>query len=123
MSTPSQIVAVINKMIENSSLIDSVVVGSEDGDELFFAYDKKHKWSVKYDRSDDSFRLWYYPNSTFSTDQLSGFTSSEFSGMPMVSYGDGDFKAPEALESIAELYRVVQGKKYDVDKLFSEILK
>jgi hypothetical protein len=122
MSGTNKIVAVINKMIETSSLIEDVVQGETEhnSEELFFSYGKKHKWSIVR-RSNGEFGFWYYPGSSYSTKELAQIP--HFEGIPLVYYSDADFKAPEATESIAELYRIVQEKKYGIDKLFEEILK
>ncbi len=111
-----KIVQVINAMITNQSKITDVHRNNE---EYFFLYDKKHKWSILKNDSED-YSIHFYPNVEVGPDILANVNN--WDGIDFVSYSTEDLKTKEAIESYRELYQIVADKLYGIEDIFNEII-
>lgn len=112
----SKIITAINKMIENNDAITNVILS---GEEYFFLYRNKIKWSIIED-DDEDITLVLYPDSSSKLDELASTTN--WDKVNMVNYNTYDFKTQEANESFNELLQIVKGKVFGVDNLLDEII-
>jgi hypothetical protein len=111
-----KIVAAVNSMIGNSSLISHVIKSDE---ELFFIYDEKFKWSIS-KKDGGEFFMHYYPGQQ-TLEQLAFHTNwGEFNDF--ITYSTRDIKTKEARESFGELYQTVQTKLYGIDDVLDYII-
>jgi hypothetical protein len=116
----SKIVQAVNAMVATPDRIKSVQAGS--GEELFFVYDGKYKWSMRRDNNDGSYHLWYYPGDT-SIEALASTEGPEWEDVAMIGYHDKDIGTREAKASFAELYTIVKEKVFGMDEILDEIIK
>lgn len=115
----SKIVVAVNVMIMNPDKITSVLHGANE-DEVFFLYDKKHKWSLF--KNGDNIILSYYPGKN-SLEFLASIPAEEWeSGIDMVMYNSKEIGTKEAKASFNELYTLLQNKKYGMDEILDEII-
>lgn len=112
-----KIVQVINAMIINSQKITSVLKG---GEEYFFLYDGKFKWSISKD-SNKQFFLHFYPNTELSLESLSTYQNWT-ENISFITYSTVDLNTKEAKDSFNELYQIVVEKLFGVDDIFNEII-
>lgn len=115
----SKIVVAVNVMIVQREKITNVQDGGMDG-EIFFLYDKKHKWSMI--NNEDGHVLFYYPGAGKLVDLASippEFWSDE---VEMVPYRVKDIGTKEAKQTFAELYAVLKEIKYGMDKVLDDII-
>lgn len=113
-----KIVSAVNAMIANPDRISEVTLGM--GGEIFFRYAGKYNWSMK--KSDDEFKLWFYPGNRTIQD-LASFRGLDWATFTeMVYYSSGEIGTREAVESFGELYRVVSEKQHGVDKVLDDII-
>lgn len=112
-----KIVQVINAMISNQAKIDNVL---RNGGEYFFRYNKKHKWSIIKDESNETYFIHFYPVENVSIEDLASDNNGWYS--EFVTYSTADLKTNEAIESFRELYQIVTGKIYGIDDIFDEII-
>jgi hypothetical protein len=116
----SKIVKAINAMVSNQKLIGNVV-RSYDGKEFFFKYDNKHKWSIIKNEKGDYY-LHYYPGDQ-ELEELAGWPDQAWHDFnEMVSYNSKELGTKEALDSLSELYTVVQEKLYKMNEVLDEII-
>ncbi|MGA0557424.1 hypothetical protein ACO2Q8_12280 [Larkinella sp. VNQ87] len=116
-----KIVAAVNSMIANPNLI-STVIKSVDGNELFFTYEDRFKWSVT--KSDEGhYYLYYYPGNVSIQDLATIPEHKWTSSGDFITYSSKEIKTKEAYESFAELYQIVQGKLYGIDDVLDYIIK
>jgi len=115
----SKIVVAVNVMIVQKDKITNVINGGTEG-ELFFVYDKKHKWSMM--PSSDGHTLFYYPGSATLTSLASIPTEEWDDSIDMVIYRSKDIGTIEARQSFAELYAELKQKKFGMDKVLDEII-
>lgn len=113
-----KIVQAVNSMIANKAKITNVIVGN-DGD-FYFKFGE-HKWSIGGDS--DGYNLRYFPGND-TLDTIAAFIQVGWTNVPPTSvlYTTSDLKTREALQSFAELHRVVQEKLYDVDRVLDDII-
>lgn len=115
----SKIVVAVNVMIMNPEKITSVIHGSYE-DEVFFLYDKKHKWSLF--KKDDNIILSYYPGAN-SLELLASISPENWGpDIDAVVYNSKEIGTKEAKASFNELYTLLQGKKYGMDEILDEII-
>jgi len=112
----SKVVKAVNSMVSNSSKITNVVASEK---ELFFLYDKKHKWSIAY-FDNVGFLLHYYPSESMSIQDLA--LIKNWDPIPFVTFKSADIKTREAEESFSELYQIIKNKLYDVDSVLDDII-
>lgn len=112
-----KIILVINSMISRNNLITDVSKDSQDV--FYFVFDRKHKWTMYYDESDDNFKLVIYPDPTKTIDDIKNI---DINNLAHVAYQSKEFRTIEAKESFRELYKLIQEKLYNVDDAFDEIL-
>lgn len=116
----SKVVKAINVMISNHQLIDHVVF-SNYGDEIFFTYDDKHRWSIIRIQG-EVVSLNYYPGD-YSVHDLAQMPEDFWSGYnDYISYNSSDLGGREARDSLNELYRVVSEKRFGMDKVLDDII-
>jgi len=113
----TKIVQAVNAMLANSNSISNVQAGR---DETFFSYKDKYIWSMA--KREDTFWLWYYPESPAIEDLLEHSEHQDWNDVPMVSYNDAEIGTREAKSSFRELYATLSEKLYDVDKALDEII-
>lgn len=89
---------------------------------FFFIFDKKYKWSsVK--RGDDHFALFYYPGRQ-SIESLAGMRDEDWVEFNhMVSYNSKDMGTKESYDTFRDLYMLVNGMKYGMDKVLDDIIE
>jgi len=115
----SKIVVAVNVMIVQKDKITNVISGGSDK-ELFFLYDKKHKWSMM--ANDDGHVLFYYPGPATLSSLASIPTEAWDDSIDMVIYRVKDIGTTEARESFAELYAELKQKKFGMDKVLDDII-
>jgi len=118
----SKIIQAINTMITNSEKISKAIPGPAEGDEIFFLYDQKHKWSITKDQN-NNYYLHYYSDQQ-PLESIASYTGPDWDQFTnFITYSTKDLKTREAYESMAELYRVVKEKAYGIDKALDDIIK
>ncbi|MDB6445174.1 hypothetical protein PII47_17410 [Pseudomonas sp. 21TX0197] len=116
----SKIVVAVNVMIVQKDKISNVQAGGVDG-EYFFLYDGKYKWSIFSD-DEDGYVLVYYPGH-YSLEWLSSIPLEAWDdSIEMVLYRVKDIGTKEAKESFAELYAVLNEKKFGMDDVLDDII-
>lgn len=107
-------------MVSNQDQIGSVIRGYS-GNELFFEYGGKHKWSIIKNQKKEYF-LHYYPGDQM-LDDLAGWPEEEWHEFgEMVSYNTRELGTKEAYDSLSELYTAVQEKLFGMDKVLDDII-
>lgn len=114
-----KIVAAVNSMIANSHRIDAVTK-STNGEELFFTYEGRFKWSLSKNDNGEYF-LHYYPGEQHIQDLAAIRNWDHFN--EYISYSTSEIKTKEARESFAELFQVLQGRLYGIDDVLDYIIK
>lgn len=114
----SKIVTAINAMIRNSEKISKVLLGRDN--EIFFEFDKKHKWSIV--KRDDDTLLWFYPG-TVRLEDLANYANQDWEDFPMITYRASEIGGREAKESFDELHLLVREKAYGIDKVLKDIIE
>lgn len=112
----SKIVQAVNAMITNADWITPVI---KNGDEIFFVYRGKFKWSIS--KRDGEHLLWYYPGDE-SIESLSSYDGHDWVDTPMVTYRDSEIGTREAKASFAELYTLVKERLYGVNNVLDDII-
>lgn len=115
-----KIVSAANAMIATRDRISDVVPSST-GSEVFFVYDRKHKWSISKNTNSD-YTLFYYPGPQ-NIRELAGWPEEawyEFN--EMIRYSTADLGTKEAKETFAELYRVVNENLFGINGVLDEII-
>ncbi|MCP3052016.1 hypothetical protein K6X12_13185 [Xanthomonas euvesicatoria pv. allii] len=114
-----KVVAAANAMISNPKLITSVIPGRL-GNEIFFLYDGKYKWSVLTSGNDCS--LFFYPGSA-ELAYMAAWDEDQWQDLnEHIRYSAKELGTKEALETFTELYRVVQERRYDIDDVLEDII-
>ena len=111
-----KIVAAVNSMISNENLIGHVL---KSGEELFFSYDERFKWSIV-KAKDDDYYLSYYPGPQTLEQIASRDMWNEYGDF--VTYSTKEVKTREVRESFSELYQTVQTKLYGIDEVLDYII-
>ena len=118
----SKIVKAINVMISNEEMITNAIKGV-DGDEVFFVYDKKHKWSLISADNGEFFELHYYPGSE-TIEQLALLDDEGWDDFTdMVSYSSKEIGGREAKDSLSELYTILKEKLFGMDEVLNDIIR
>lgn len=114
----SKIVQAINAMISNPKLFNKII---KEGEELFFLYKEKYKWSMR--RNDaGAYFLYYYPTQ-ISLEDLARFEPYQWENFSeMIIYRDSDIGTKEAKSSFADLYRLLTEKVFGVDEVLEDII-
>lgn len=114
-----KIVSAANAMIANPSRITSVL-NSLEGDEYFFLYDSKYKWSIAMGK--DNYNLYYYPTQV-DLHTLASLDSDQWSNFEeMVRYSSKELGTKEAAATFAELYNLVKERLYGVSDVLDDII-
>ncbi|KOY02215.1 hypothetical protein [Pseudomonas nunensis] len=115
----SKIVVAVNSMIENSSKLSNIIRGSH-SNEIYFLFDKKHKWSIN--KVTDGYILIYYPGKQ-ALEFYASLEAEEWEEhSDYVVYTTKDIGTKEGLESFADLYGVVKEKVYGMDDVLNDII-
>lgn len=108
-------------MVSNPDKITNVL---KNGDEFFFLYKEKYKWSISI--YVDRYYLHYYPEKTLprSIEELARLDSQDFEYLQgsYITYSTDEYKSQEAKESFRELYTIVKEKVLDIDKTLQDII-
>ncbi|MFB0777982.1 hypothetical protein [Aeromonas salmonicida] len=117
----SKIVKAINVMVSNPERITGVIKGGYET-ECFFIYDGKHPWSIL-KRDDGHYYMAYYPEGQ-DIYELSKISSDDwnYASILCVSYTSQELGTKEAIESMAELYNIVNQKLYGMDDVLDDII-
>lgn len=116
-----KIVSAANAMILNPDKITSVIP-SINGNEFFFMYDGKYKWSISSFDNGSQYSLYYYPTD-LSLEDLSVMGADDWEDFPyLVRYSAKDIGTREAKETFAELYRVVKEQLFGLNQVLSDII-
>lgn len=114
----SKIIQAVNSMISNSDLITNVI--SSGNKELFFLYNKKHKWSMRVSH-DGVYSLWYYPSDQ-TLEEIANTLDHEWEYIQMVHYSSKDLATKEALDSFKELFTILEEKLFGMDSVLDDII-
>ena len=114
----SKIVQAVNAMISNQENITKVIRG---GDEFFFLYRDKYKWSIKKSDEDNTHVLWYYPGPE-PLEKLASLAGGDWGNISMVMYRDDEIGTREASATFAELYTIVKERLYRVNDVLDDII-
>lgn len=113
----TKIVQAVNAMISNPDKIKSVI---PNGQEFFFIYKDRYKWSIiKNDQND--YLLFYYAED-ISLDEIANISNNNWQQLQFVKYSASEIKTREATESFSELYTIVSEKAYGIDEMFKDII-
>ncbi|MBJ9741486.1 hypothetical protein I5523_17785 [Acinetobacter oleivorans] len=113
----TKIVQAVNAMISNPDKIKSVI---PNGQEFFFIYKDRYKWSIiKNDQND--YLLFYYAEN-ISLDEIANISNNNWQQLQFVKYSASEIKTREATESFSELYTIVSEKAYGIDEMFKDII-
>ena len=113
----SKIVTAVNAMILNTEKISDVLYI---GWWMFFLYDGKYVWSIRWDEPTDQYYLCLYPD--LSMERLESLSDLEWEHVRSVTYSTEELKTREAKESFAELYLIVKEKAHGVDRVLDDII-
>ena len=113
----SKVVQAVNAMITNSKDISNVI---KSGNELYFLYNKKYKWSMA--AKDGEYHLWFYPGSNTLESLIFQLENGDIDNISMVHYIDADIGTKEARASFADLYMVLSEKIYGIDEVLDDII-
>ncbi len=117
----SKIITALNVMISNDYLISNVLQGYN-SNEIFFMYNKKHKWSVT-KKQNDIYIVHYYPGST-KLEDLASWPDEAWADFPdIVSYGEEQLSTKEAQNTLKELYTILGEKIFGMDDVLDEIIE
>lgn len=113
----TKIVQAVNAMISNPDKIKSVI---PNGQEFFFIYKDKYKWSILKNEQDD-YILFYYAE-TMDLEEIVNLNNNNWQQLNFVKYALSEIRTREAAESFSELYIVVSEKAYGIDEMFKDII-
>lgn len=115
----SKIVQAVNAMISNREQISNV---RKKGDEYFFLYKNKYKWSIAYSDERDDYTLYFYPGNQ-SLDELVSMPNNDWQYFKeFIFYSGQDLGTKEAQNTFKEIYMIVKEKVLGVDKVLDEII-
>lgn len=114
-----KIVSAANAMIASRDRITDVIPGMT-GEEIFFLYDQKHKWSIS--KVQDEYVLFYYPGMDDIRHMASWPEEAWYDFNEMIRYSSKELGTKEARETFAELYRVVKENLFGIGSVLDEII-
>ena len=115
-----KIVSAANAMIATRDRITDVIPGTG-GSEIFFMYDRKHKWSITKNVNAD-YTLFYYPGPQDLRALAEWPDEAWYDFNQMIRYSTSELGTKEAKETFAELYRVVGENLFGIDNVLDEII-
>ena len=120
----SKIVRAANAIISNSEKVSSVCRGqlsqaNNIGEELFFLYDGKYRWSIRLDPDGECWLFFHPGNKDIST--LAAIT--DWDDRNTVGYSSTTLDTREAAQTFSELYRTVEEKLYGLDEVLDDIIE
>lgn len=119
----SKIVVAANVMIENKDKISPVLRGGGDiEDEVFFLYDKKHKWSI-FKTDDENYMLCFYPGTSTLSSYASMGVNTDWDSIDVVFYRTKEIGTKESLATFAELHSVVKSLLFGMDDILDDIIR
>lgn len=113
----SKIVQAVNSMIGKSKKISQVFY--IDGNEIFFVYDDKYKWSIK-EENDENYSLHFYLSEE-KIEEIAN-TSDLLPPDAYITYRTDELKTREAKESFRDLYILVKEKLLGADQALDDII-
>lgn len=113
----SKVVQAVNAMISNPKLITEVF---KNGDEFFFLYKEKYKWSI-IKSEDGKYRLFFYPGDD-DLSEIANYGPYQWESAEMISYTDSDIGTKEARASFSELHTLVKERVYGINEVFEDII-
>lgn len=111
-----RIVEVVNSMISQKAKISHVI---KSGDEMYFLFNKKYKWSIRKDTG-GNYHLFFYPHETY---ELKDLINASLEDDEYAVYSSLELKTREANESFADLYRILIEKLFKLDDVFNDIIE
>lgn len=115
-----KIVSAANAMIATRDRITDAVPGTS-GNEIFFLYDKKHKWSISKSANSD-YTLFYYPGPQDISEMAGWPDEAWYEFGQMIRYSTKEIGTKEAKDTFAELYRVVNENLFGINGVLDEII-
>jgi hypothetical protein len=115
-----KIVSAANAMIATRDRITDVIPGAS-GTEVFFVYDKKHKWSIS-KTNDGELILFFYPGTQSVRDLANWPEEHWYEFNEMIRYSTKELGTKEAKETFAELYRIVKENLFGINGVLDEII-
>jgi hypothetical protein len=115
-----KIVSAANAMIATRDRITNAVPGTS-GNEIFFLYDQKHKWSIS-KIANDEYNLFYYPGSQTINELASWPDDAWYEFAPMIRYNTKEIGTKEAKETFSELYRIVNENLFGINEVLDDII-
>jgi len=114
----SKVIQAVNAMLSKTELISNVI---KSGNEYFFLYKNKYKWSISHDENDDQYFLYFYPGpETFN--ELVSISGRSWGEVDKIVYPSRDLGGKEAHDTLKELYTNVKEMLYGVDKVLDDII-
>jgi len=116
----SKMVRAANIMVSNAVKISNVI---QKGNEYFFLYGEKYKWSIMFDADENSYSLFYYPGK-FSLNLLASMPDDEWRHYDKyIVYNSKELKTREAHDTFNELYRTVKEQLLGIGDVLDDIIK
>jgi hypothetical protein len=113
----SKVVQAVNAMISNPKQITNVM---RNGNELFFLYKGKYKWSISKNQKGEYY-LFFYPGDQ-AIEHLAYYDGDDWEGTAMVTYTDAEIGTKEATSSFSELYTLIKERVYGVNEVLDDII-
>lgn len=117
----SKIIQAVNAMCEKQYQISDVIPA---GQEYFFLFNKRYKWSINYDKQADNFWLYYYPENIPLKDLV---TASKAGPWPetiqYMAYNSNLLGTKEAYQTFSDLHAIVKEKLLGIDKVLDDIIE
>jgi len=115
-----KIISAANAMIVTRDRITEVIPGTN-GNEIFFLYDDKYKWSITKNSATD-YTLFFYPGSQKLQELASWPDEAWYEFNTMIRYSSADLGTKEATDTFAELYRIVSENLFGINNVLDEII-
>lgn len=114
----AKIIEAANAMIANPLKITNVIIN---GDEVFFLYKNKYKWSLT-ETDQGEYMLFYYPGNQ-SIETLASMSEYQWDdSVPMIRYSSETIGTKEAMATFKDLYTLVKGKAFGIDEALDDII-
>lgn len=115
----SKIVRAVNSMVSQKDKISNVL---KKGEEYFFLFEDKYKWSVLNNKSKASYMVYYYSGDQ-SLQDLATMDDIYWENFEeYIVYSSEDIKTVEANETFSELYMLVKEMAFGINKVLDDII-
>lgn len=115
----TKIVQAVNAMLQRPERITNVTE-SDFTNEYYFLY-HDYKWSILFSAEEDRYSLYFYPGDE-SIQDLASTPPPEADSIRMIHYSTKELGTKEAYSTFRELYKVIQEKLFNVDKVLEKII-